>query len=76
MQNWWTIWQLGKMKQREIIKEAELRRLAEQGGSNRRETDSGFCAVLGRLGNLLVCVGLFLQTRYRATAKKKCTQPF
>ena len=42
------------MKQREILKEAELLQLAEQGGSNRRETSTGFCAALGSLADLIV----------------------
>ncbi len=64
MGNWWVIYQLSKMKQAEILKQAGTFYPAEESGPNRREACRGFRAFLNRLGESLVIWGLFLQKRY------------
>jgi len=64
MANSWTIWQLSKMRQKEILKEAERSRLLSQGGSNRGKSYLDFSTLLNKLGRLLVSWGFFLKKRY------------
>jgi hypothetical protein len=67
MQNWWVIWQFSNMKQREILRKAEMFRLLQEDGTHRGEPYWRCRILLNKLGQLLVSWGLFLQNRYGAT---------
>jgi hypothetical protein len=69
MQNWWTIQELGRMKQVEILKEAEIYRIVEEAQSKRLKSHEFLCYFLKKLGKLLVNWGSFLQERYGATVQ-------
>jgi hypothetical protein len=55
MTSGWIIWQLSRMEQEKILREAQMFRVLEQGGSSRRKRHRGLCALLGKLDKLLVC---------------------
>jgi hypothetical protein len=57
MQNGWIIWQLSKIKQDELLKQAEMFRLLQQSGSSRRAPNPRFCSLISRLWKRLVSWG-------------------
>jgi len=67
MQHWWTIWQLSKMKQKEILREAEKLRSQEQVARHQKEPSRGFSNFLISLGRSLISWGLFPQERHGAS---------
>ena len=67
MQNWWTVRELARMKQAEILREAERYRMVQKGQPNRLQFREFGCFLLKKLGRLLVNCGSSLQDRYGAT---------
>lgn len=59
--NWWIIYQLGKMREQELLKEAERVRLLRKCRTKGRKPISSYCALLNKMGELLVCRGIHLQ---------------
>lgn len=68
MQNWWAVQKLGRMKQAEILKEAEIYRMVQKTQPNHLKFQGFVCFLLKKLGKLLVNWGSFLQERSGATA--------
>ncbi len=67
MQNWWTVRELGRMRQAEILKEAAIYRMVQQPQLKRQKFQGFLCLLLKRLGKVLVNWGSFLQKRSEAT---------
>lgn len=67
--HWWTIQQLSRMREEELLKEAERVRLIRKSRSERRKLSSGYCALLNKLGKLLVFWGSHLQKHSEARLK-------
>lgn len=53
MTNGWIIWKLSRMEQEDILREAQMFRLLEQGRSRRRKRHGGLSVLLGKLDELL-----------------------
>jgi len=59
MQNWWTMQELGRMKQREILKKAEIYCRVQKSRPKRLNLHGSLCFLLKKLGKLLVNWGSF-----------------
>lgn len=68
MQNWWTIQELGRMKQAEILKEAEKYRMVEKPHPKHLKSRGFLCTLLRKLRKVLAHWGSFLQERSGAKA--------
>lgn len=64
MDNWWIIWQLAKMKNEQILKEAEMERLVRMAQPKSKRSFNGFRFLLNKLGKILIRWGSFLQKLY------------
>ena len=64
MLNGWTIWQLSKIKEKEILKEAERIHLLHQSRNNSKILDRNFRRLLNAAGRIFVSWGQYLQSRY------------
>jgi hypothetical protein len=67
MDNWWIIWQLAKIKNEQLLKEAEMQRLARMVQLKSKRSFNGFRFLLNKLGKILIRWGSFLQKRYNET---------
>jgi len=67
MDNWWIIWELAKMKNEQLIKEAEMERLVRMVQPKSKRSFNGFRLLLNELGKILIRWGSFLQKRYTET---------
>jgi hypothetical protein len=67
MDNWWTIWQLAKMKNEQLLKEAEMERLVRMVQPKPKRSFNGFHFLLNKLEKILIRWGSFLQKRYNET---------
>ena len=64
MLNGWTIWQLSKIREKEILKEAESIRLLHQSRNNSKILNRNFRRLLNTVGRIFVYLGQYLQSRY------------
>jgi hypothetical protein len=69
MLNGWTIWQLSKIREKEILKEVEGNRLLHQSRYNRKTLNRYFRGFLDTLGRIFVYWGQYLQNRYGETVR-------
>lgn len=67
MENWWNIWQLAKMKNEQLLKEAEMERLVRMIQPKSKRSFNGFHFLLNKLGKILIRWGSLLQKRYNET---------
>lgn len=67
MDNWWIIWELAKMKNEQLLKEAEMERLVRMVQPKSKISFNGFRFLLNKLGKILIRWGSFLQKRYNET---------
>lgn len=67
MENWWIIWQLAKIKNEELLKEAEVWRLIRKNQPKSKRSFNGFRFLLNNLGTILIRWGSFLQKRNSET---------
>ena len=61
MENWLIIWQLAKMKNEELLKEAEEWRLIRKYQLKSKKSFKSLNFLLNNLGKIMVNWGLFLQ---------------
>jgi hypothetical protein len=67
MDNWLIIWELVKMKNEQLLKEAEMERLVRMVQPKSKRLFNGFRLLLNELGKILIRWGSFLQKRYTET---------
>lgn len=70
MQNWWTIYYISRIKEREILQRAEMYHLLERCQCDRGKPHFDYSGFLNRLGKMLVSWGLFLQHRSGAAYRR------
>ena len=69
MLNGWTIWQLSKIREQEILKEVERNRLLHQSRHNKSKLNRNYRVLLNMVGRIFVYWGQSLQNRYGETVR-------
>jgi len=64
MENWWIGWQMAKMKQTEMLKEAEKRRLVNRAEGNKKKP-TVVHMIAGIIGVISVVIVIFLVIHFR-----------
>jgi hypothetical protein len=70
MEHWYVVWQMGKARQQDFLKQAQhFRRVREAGRGGKRYTPV-YSALLSRLGEQLILLGSHLCNRSRAPVSR------
>jgi hypothetical protein len=65
MEHWYVLWQMGKIRQRELLRQADHFRLVREAGRGGKRSAPIYVFLLSRLGEHLISWGSYLSNRFR-----------